>query len=126
MAQFTSDLLTCVVDDKRDRLVEPLTYLSDLPEVRSVTVPAGFVTDYSSVPRAPFVYWIFGGRARKAAVLHDYAYATGRWSRRIADALYFEASQIQGVGWRAWPMWAGLRLGGWVAWQGDRPSSPPS
>jgi hypothetical protein len=122
MAVFLSQLNVTVLDDRRDQLRTPLEYRSSLRAwgLALVSVPTGFITDYSSVPRwLPFEYALYGGHAKKAAVLHDWAYATQRHPRQAADALFFEAMRVTGLGWRAWPMWLGVRLfGGW-AWRRD-------
>lgn len=55
------------------RLLEPLCYVSPIFG-GLIVVPAGFVTDFASVPRLPFSYWLFGGVGQAAAVVHDYLY----------------------------------------------------
>lgn len=79
-----------------------------------VIVPIGFVTDFASVPRAPFTYWLFGGVGDEAAVIHDWLYDGGTVPRKVADAVYREALLASGVSsWRAAAMWAAVRaLGG--------------
>ncbi len=80
---------------------------------RRFTVPAGFVTDLDSVPRVPFAYLLFKGRARAAAALHDWLYCEGLVSRSEADAVFLDAMQATGVAWRhRWPIWLGVRLFG--------------
>ena len=37
-----------------------------------VEVPAGFETDFASVPRLPVAYWLTGDTAHAAATVHDY------------------------------------------------------
>lgn len=77
---------------------------------RLVIVPIGFVTDFASVPRAPFTYWLFGGVGDEAAVVHDYLYSYGEVPRKVADAVYREALLAGGVSaWRAAAMWAAVR-----------------
>lgn len=84
---------------------------------REIVVPAGFETDYASVPRLPFAYSLFGGVAKWAAVIHDYLYRTATASRADADAVFLEAMEASAVGsWRRYPMWAGVRLFGWTAY----------
>jgi hypothetical protein len=79
-----------------------------------VTVPAGFETDFASVPRLPFVYLLTGGTARKAAVVHDFLYHKSGVSRDDADAVFLEAMEVSGVSeWRAKLMYAGVRAFGW-------------
>lgn len=80
---------------------------------RLVIVPAGFETDFASVPRLPFTFWLFGAVAQESAVVHDYLYSTGTCSRKLADEVFAEASKACGVSaWRRGPMWLGVRLFG--------------
>ncbi len=88
-----------------------------------VEVPAGFVTDFASVPRLPLVFLLTGDTAHAPAVVHDWLYRTQTTSRAFADAVFREA---MGVGpraepaWRRWIMWAALRAFGWVAWRANQ------
>ena len=93
-------------------LCKPLVYQSDVAK-QTFTVPEGFETDLASVPRLPVVYLLTGDSARAAAVVHDYLYSTRKVSRKVADAVLLEASEVSGVpAWRRWMMWAGVRIGG--------------
>jgi hypothetical protein len=58
-----------------------------------LTVPAGFTTDFASVPRVPFAYWLFGNVTHKPAVIHDYLYTIGgtQRQREYADNVFFHA-----------------------------------
>ena len=108
-----------LLNDKRTRagsadrtLAEPLVYYSALLQLL-VTVPAGFVTDYASVPRAPLTYWLFGGVGDEAAVVHDFLYSSGAIPRQLADEVYGEALEACGVAaWRRGPMVLAVRLFG--------------
>jgi hypothetical protein len=114
MSVFLTELVTRRppgTDDRKAVLVQPFVFKSDTAGV--ITVPAGFVTDYASVPRLPFAYLLFGGVADEAAVIHDFLYSSGTVSRKIADAVFREAMQACDVaGWRRWPMWLGVRMFG--------------
>ena len=119
MSEFLTEL---VVDDCCDayaRLVSPLSYESDLLE-KIITVPVGFETDFASVPRVPIVYWFWGGRAHREAVLHDYLYRIDSdpvVSEEVANKVFFEAMQARGKGFFVrWPMYWGVCLGGWTAY----------
>lgn len=94
-------------------LMRPLVYESDLLGV-VITVPEGFQTDLASVPRIPLVYTLVGDTARAAAVIHDFLYVRPDiCTRKVADAVLQEACGASGVSrWRAWLMWAGVRIGG--------------
>jgi len=93
-------------------LLADLVYASNALN-RVITAPAGFVTDFASVPRLPLAYLLFGNVAREAAVVHDFLYSTGTCSRKLADEVFAEASKACGVAaWRRGPMWLGVRLFG--------------
>jgi hypothetical protein len=114
-ARFLAGLDVSLVDEPRNiwRLHEPLPYWSRVLSA-TVIVPAGFETDFASVPRLPLVYLACGDVGRRAAVLHDYLYRTGQVSRPSADAVFREALLADGVSrWRAWLMWSGVRAMGW-------------
>lgn len=100
------------------RLTRGLVYESKIAD-RVIIVPCGFITDFASVPRLPFVYWLCGGVADEAAVVHDWLYSTGATSRKMADDVLAEACEALGLkGWkwakgaRRSAMWAAVRLFG--------------
>ena len=99
-----------------------LIYHSDL--VGKLVVPAGYCTDFASVPRLPVVYWWTGGRAVLPSIIHDHCYdcRTKEMSRRTADRVFLEAMKARRDPKRAvtrWAMYQGVRLGGWRAWARD-------
>jgi hypothetical protein len=104
-------------------LLQPLRYYSESLG-KEVVVPAGFVTDFASVPRWPFIYWFTGGKADAPSVLHDWFYRTNTEdiTRAGADALLAEAMAARGY-WKAriWMMWLGVRIGGY--WSYDKRST---
>lgn len=66
----------------------------------TVTVPAGFLTDFASVPKILWNLLPPTGQYGKAAVVHDYLYRTpGLVSKEIADATFLEAMGVLGVPW---------------------------
>lgn len=53
------------------------------------------------------------GYGHAAATIHDHLYATGELSRKASDRVFYDALRSSGVArWRAWLMYAGVRLGG--------------
>ena len=87
------------------------------------TVPAGFVTDFASVPRLPFIWLLFGDMARPPATLHDWLYTADKDGkhpvafRALADDIFYKACVEEGVPkWKAWMMWLGIRIGGGSHW----------
>lgn len=76
-----------------------------------LTVPKGFTTDLASVPRIPIAFWAFEGKARRAAILHDWLYAN-KWPRDWSDLMFREAMKGEAPGPVRWIMWAAVRVGG--------------
>lgn len=136
MSQFTGALTITHLDAdwRRWRLEQPLRYdVGRLGSGRTIEVPAGFVTDGASVPRLLWAWLPAWGRYSRAAVVHDYCYAMlGAAvpldpdmrealrplpaSHREADAIFYEAMQVCGVGaptrflmWAAVRAWSGMR-----------------
>jgi hypothetical protein len=97
-------------------LLAPLAYDSEV--VRgTVTVPAGFVTDFASIPRLPFVYWTQGGKGNKAAVIHDWLYSSQAVDRKTADQVLREALIASGYSKvTASAFYAAVRVGGGSHW----------
>lgn len=117
-SKFVSELITNHLSDDSAELVFDLVYDSEILN-QTITVPAGFVTDFASVPRLPGAYWIAGGKASKAAVIHDYLYRNKICTRKQADDVFYEAMKVSGQAWwRRSLMWAGVRLFGWTAYKG--------
>lgn len=109
-------------DDGKWRLTAPLVYQSDVAGM-TFTVPAGFVSDYASVPRAPLVYWLCGDTSTMASVVHDAIYTYHWVDRATADKVLREASAVTGVAaWRRTLMYWGVRLGGASHWN-PKPAS---
>jgi hypothetical protein len=99
-------------NDNRWTLISPLFYHSDMTK-SVITVPCGFVTDFASVPRVPFIFDMLGDIAQAAAALHDWLYASGTFPRKQADRIFREAVLVSGVPvWKAWLMYAAVRLFG--------------
>lgn len=61
----------------------------------AITIPAGYFTDFASVPRLPLAYYLAGGRGVRAATLHDYLYEK-RHPRDWADSVFYHALLAEG------------------------------
>jgi len=119
MAKFLTELDARCKDDGTWILVCPLAYQSDI--IGRVVAPAGFQTDFASVPRVPVAYSLFGNRAHRESVLHDYLYRIDAVpsfiSRSQADAVFLEAMTERKKGFFVrYAMWLGVRTGGLSAW----------
>lgn len=123
MSTFTNDdpKGKYLPDGYRFQLDEPLTYaVGDEASPEKITVPAGFITDFASVPRVIQIF-LPQSIGRRAAILHDYLYHThgegGRYTRREADGIFLEALKVLDVPWyQRFPLFWGVRIGGWVPW----------
>lgn len=107
---FITDLVVKVVDGGY-MLTQDLEY-QDGQKIH--VVPAGFITNFASIPRPARVLITGHGRERLAATLHDYLYHI-KYDRRKADALFLRAMQQSGVGFfLRHAMHKAVRLGGWA------------
>ena len=89
-----------------------------------IPVPFGYMCDLASVPRIPFVYARYGGRADIPAVGHDLLYDcfTDQISRADADWIFWRLMELRNDPERWSPrymMWLGTRVGGWRGWHRD-------
>lgn len=105
--------------DAPDRwvLLRALIWDDDLDRIE---VHAGFVTDLASVPQLLRGLLDVNGRSRRAAVLHDFLYTEQKLPRAECDAIFRKALLAEGEGISRWVYWAGVRVGGWVAWANKR------
>lgn len=126
MSSFTTPLKLEFVSDNHWLLTEPFEYhvgSEDSTEV--ITVPAWFGTDFASIPK---IFWNIlppQGDYGKAAVIHDYLYAThgldGKYTRKQCDQIMLEGMKVLGVsGLARWLIYTAVRwFGGW-AWDKKR------
>jgi hypothetical protein len=130
MGKFVTGLDVRKLSEREWQLINPFVYNSDT--VGMIIVPKGFVTNFGSVPRLPFMYAAFGGVGDQACTLHDWLYAapheTFAGSGAIVDRVTAD-KVLRGVikecmrdSWTitrsltAWAMWVGVRFGGKSHW----------
>ena len=116
MSQFITELDIRLKDENIWVLEKPLLYYSSLLD-RAIAVPEGFENDLASVPRLPFIFWFWGGRTHREAVIHDYLYridskpVVSFW---MANRIFLEAAKLRGKPrYIRWPMYWGVCLGGY-------------
>jgi len=86
-----------------------------------ITACAGMPFDGASIPRLfRGLYDQYSGRWAEAAAIHDALYigrGGGQLNRAEADQVFREALLANDVpSYRAWIMWAAVRIGGGPAW----------
>lgn len=91
MSGFLSSLTVTQVGDIWE-LASPLVYQSDLTG-KTYFVPAGFKTDFMSVPRLPIIFEWLGARGNAAGALHDWLYTAphAEPDRETADKILRES-----------------------------------
>ncbi len=120
MSTFTTPLIVSPLENGRDwKLVEPFKYVvGDIDALFEIRVPAGFVTDFASIPR---LFWFIlppTGPYGKASVIHDLCYRGHLFNRAISDAIFLEAMGVLKVSWwKKWVVYLGVRIGGRGAWK---------
>ena len=111
-SKFLNHLKTEELPSGEFRLIEPLIYHSEYLQKR-ITVPAGFITNFMSVPRWPLIYAWLGDKYRRAGALHDYLYQSRLVTRWQADAELCDAMEVLGASdLEILACWAAVRIAG--------------
>lgn len=99
MSSFTTPADLRIVGTYIFEMLSDFSYhVGAYPSLDVVIVPAGFVTDLASIPRVLWSLLPPHGRYAKAAIIHDWLYATGiGGSREYADNVFLEAMEVLGV-----------------------------
>lgn len=99
--------------------MRPLDY--DIPAAHMKgTVPAGFVTDFASIPRGAWVLLPRYARYGPAAIVHDYLYWTQPCTRSEADIALREAMREAKVGGLTREtIYRSVQVGGGFAWRAN-------
>lgn len=112
---FLDEVKAELLPDGKWRLLADLRYYSESLR-RTVEVPAGFETDFASVPRLPLAFLLTGDTAHAAAVVHDWLCEhPGQLGTATIDRVFREAAEASGVPWwRRWVMFGAIRAADWV------------
>lgn len=115
VSKFLTDLDAKELPNGHWQLTEPLEYLSSYLR-KKIIVPTGFITNFMSVPRWPFIYAWLGDKYRRAGALHDYLYQSRLVTRWQADSELVDAMISLGASMiEALACWSAVRIAG-----GDR------
>ena len=102
---------------KRNKLEMESSMAWKSSDGRLVTILAGFITDLASLPWIALLFLVKLGRHQRAAVLHDQLYRSQVESRAWSDNEFNKAMRQDDVAtWRRRIIYAGVRAGGWAAW----------
>ena len=101
-------------------LLRPLTYrIGDTQ--KTITVPAGFVTDLASIPQYFWSYVSPMGKYSKAAIIHDYLYWTHKCNQEQADKIFLIAMKESGVtDFKRYLLYEAVHLAGEGAWEANK------
>ena len=122
MSQFTTELKVDQLDEKYWILTEGFEYhVGSYPSKEIIVVPKGFVTDFASIPKVFHPIIKPRGRHGKAAVIHDYCYATACYSKLRSDVIFLEGMKVLDVEvWKRQVMFDAVVMFGWWAWYKHR------
>lgn len=116
MSGFRTPLIFQDLGNCRFQLTAPLVY--DVSVKQRIVVPAGFVTDLASIPRALYLTTPQIGNYDAPAVVHDFLYAQQITTRAEADGIFRQAMSDAGVGrYTRTKMWLAVRLFGGSIWE---------
>lgn len=118
MGMFLTKLCVEEVSKTDWKLTCDLKYLRSSGE--EIIVPAGFVTDFASVPKfATLAYALFKDEGRRAAVVHDYYYRVAGKTKEEADILFLGALRdLPDVPlWKIGCMYYAVRFFGIFSWR---------
>jgi hypothetical protein len=118
MSQFTTPLVADKISEKEWILKDSFEYhIGSYPSEEIIKVPIGFITDFASIPK---VFWGIlppDGPYAKAAVIHDYCYRYGLYTRRRSDQIFLEGMEVLEVErWKRTTMYYAVRDFGWYSW----------
>jgi hypothetical protein len=118
---FLEPLVATPLDNGVDWLVDVAFSFESAVLGRIIVVPAGFITDFASIPKA--LWGIVGGPTgtyTKPACLHDFLYRTpGVCTRLQADQVLREAMEVTHVPKvTRMEIFEGVRIGGSSSYRG--------
>lgn len=118
MSQFTEPFVGKLIGRNWWEVYEKFEYhVGSYPSKEIIKVPVGFKTNFASVPR---IFWTIISPVDdhgKAAVIHDYCYATDYDTRKRSDEIFREGLIVLDVPkWKVFCMFWAVRLFGWGAW----------
>jgi hypothetical protein len=125
MSAFTENLIVSPLPDGKTWVLRRKFsfYLGKTEDSETIEVPAGFITDFASVPR---IFWLIfppWGKYGNAAVIHDYLYwvQLNAYPKNRADQIFQQGMDVLGVGKvTTWALYTAVKLFGQLAWNSNR------
>lgn len=123
MSNFTTPLNIDLIDANKWKLQKSFEYhVGCYPNNKEIIiVPAGFITDFASIPR---IFWSIlppTGRYGKAAIIHDWCYQYGFYNRQRSDEIFLEGMKVLKVKqWKYKIIYYSVRLFGGIVWKSYR------
>lgn len=122
MSTFTTPLDLRIIGKWRFKILFPFEYhIGEYPSTEIIRVPEGFETDLVSIPR---VFWPILSPLDeyvKAAVVHDWLYKTGQYSKSRSDYIFKEAMEVLNTPkWKVNCLFIAVYLFGFYAWYKHR------
>lgn len=101
MSAFTENLIVSPLPDGKTWVLRK-RFSYDVGEEGSgetIEVPAGFITDFASIPRLFWMIYPKWGKYGNAAVIHDYLYwmQEKKYPRKRADEIFYEGMLVLDV-----------------------------
>lgn len=123
MQEVSSLIVTPLPDGVNWELIKDFKFLDD--QLGLIVVPAGFVTDFGSVPEALRNLISPTGKGTWGFVLHDWFYGTQTIPRADADRLLLRVIRFYGENpIESDAIFEALRIAGEIAWREDEPKIP--
>lgn len=116
-ARVEGDVVTLYLTDRERCLLAPIAYVD--PWGVRYEVPAGYLTDFASIPRTAW-WWLPPDDPKLiyAAAVHDRSYETHELPRLEADRLLIEIASMQGLSTASCALvYSAVRLGGARAYE---------
>ena len=111
MSSFVDELVITPLDDGKNwKLKKEFRYhVGKYPSNDIITVPAGFITDFASIPRILWRIFPPWGKYGKAAVVHDYLCVHRTRPSTETHKIFLEAMKVLVVSrWKRYTMYAGV------------------
>ena len=87
---------------------------------RNELIPAGFITNFGSIPKPCRSFLNRMGKSLRAFVVHDWFYSKGEgdYKQRECDRILYDLSRLDGESWfDAQMINKGLAVGGWACYK---------